>query len=1110
MTLVHTGVPSLTPSWVTLATTGCPTLLPRPQELLDNHVGYVLVYEELLRNDLEGLAFGEHVVDLMQQALANYQRFAQINVTKAMRTRNKENNNHSTAASTNSTSNSRGLSMPGSPGTVSSKSRVNKTAAGLSSEPEPSSSSFSIEAAAIEDPQDPLVRSRNLSSRARQLLLELEVSGLGGELEAFMQSSPGFASTFAPQQPGAPAATYAPSLSDLKALARMVLTKLAERSKSYSRFYMEVHSPSQKNSWFAGFVLAPATPDPEAPMTAAQAIAASGSALAAANAVPPSLTDSSDAAIATDPSRVPLSVLDVDLYSTTQLTLCLHSDGSTFVSGHSRRVLHPPPGDATVVGIMIDLLQGCIAYTSDGRGARTIFGHGADMYAAEEQKQQARWITSQRMRPCFGLLGPRMKLGNNLHHGRREDRMRMADELLAAAASHAADDGALSASSSSSSLTGVTTGDKAKPQRSRHALTAHSTLQASDSAAEAAGTIFARDVPPALEAAPAATSSATDTLSPDSAPHSRNSLGRSASPGRASPQLGANKANSGAAVPQTPYGLHMHHSDGLVGWVVPLLSVNLGELDFQYLPTGSNLDLEETELSAAAPPAGGNTVATRMHAPRVGFNAGLGACLAMNTPSAPLTDPLAAAGGGAGDNSLAHAFQQARRARAARRALEDKKRAEAAAAAERATQAGSNSSSSANARGLAMKLDVSSVAAKSEHAAAAPLPPPLATSIDAALADYKQRQHAAAMARLDALREKMLFSASASASASAAPSSSSSSAATARANDDRASFVAELTGIEIMSSSAAGSSGERGVLSQQLGPTTVASGSSSSSSSKLVLESWSHFPPHSLRVQQAVLKVQRLARRYIGFRARRALWHKLSRYAVRIQKCWRAYRARRNKRLVASVVPIQRLWRGFKGRKVIKLLRKYKLSFAVANQCAVRIQSFIRMLLARKKVLMLAIVVQQKIEQVKGLVIFVQRMFRQRMQKRSQMASKGMLASVLLFQARIRGIRLRRMLASIDPQAARQLRQLASSVGEKKRRFAAVCLLQRVWRGHLARKFVSIKRGMLLREAARLRDAWRAHQLRLRLERAFPAHETHNLKAFFEQLGYAPPVPPGA
>jgi hypothetical protein len=169
------------------------------------------------------------------------------------------------------------------------------------------------------------------------------------------------------------------------------------------------------------------------------------------------------------------------------------------------------------------------------------------------------------------------------------------------------------------------------------------------------------------------------------------------------------------------------------------------------------------------------------------------------------------------------------------------------------------------------------------------------------------------------------------------------------------------------------------------------------------LVSWSHFPPHSIRVQQAVLKVQRIARRYIGFKQRRALWDNLSKYASRIQRAYRAFRQRRNKRLLVAVLPIQRMWRGFKARRVVRLLRKYRLSFAAANLAAVRIQSFIRMLLARKKVLMLAMIVQQKIEQIKGLVIFVQRMFRRRLQKRQQMASKSMLASVLLFQARIRG-----------------------------------------------------------------------------------------------------------
>ena len=258
----------------------------------------------------------------------------------------------------------------------------------------------------------------------------------------------------------------------------------------------------------------------------------------------------------------------------------------------------------------------------------------------------------------------------------------------------------------------------------------------------------------------------------------------------------------------------------------------------------------------------------------------------------------------------------------------------------------------------------------------------------------------------------------------------------------------------------------------------------------VMLESWSHFPPPSLRVQQAILKVVRIARKYVGFRSKRALWVRLSRFVLRIQKCWRSYRARRARTLLAAVQPIQRMWRGHKARRVYRLLRKYHLSYAAANTAAVRIQSFIRMLLARKKVMVIAMVVQQKIEQIKGLIIFVQRMFRRRLQKRQQMTSKSMLETVLSFQARIRGIRLRRMLASVDPNAARQLKLLSSSVMLKRRRYAAVCLIQRVYRGFVARKLVRAKRAALEQEARRLRHAWTSFQTQDDIQRVFRGHES--------------------
>ena len=96
------------------------------------------------------------------------------------------------------------------------------------------------------------------------------------------------------------------------------------------------------------------------------------------------------------------------------------------------------------------------------------------------------------------------------------------------------------------------------------------------------------------------------------------------------------------------------------------------------------------------------------------------------------------------------------------------------------------------------------------------------------------------------------------------------------------------------------------------------------------------------------------------------------------------------------------------------------------------------------------------------------------------------------------------MLAAIDPHAARQLKSIASSVGVKQRRYSAVCLIQRVWRGFVARKFVRAKRHLLERDAQRLRDAWRAFQLRQSIDRLYAGHDAAHLKTFFHALGYCP------
>lgn len=1007
-TIAHIGAPALNPSWVTLCCSAGPRLLPRSPDQLTSAPGFALLYDELI-HDLATLRHRTHIVDLLAAALDNYKRVAQVNTDQAVWAARHPDTavlNAFYAAPSSTVGSGHASPLMGKKTMATRTNAMVRTGASVAvpapdggadaDAPDEESGEVPVATSGAIVPPPP----RDLETRIRDLVLDLECCGFEQELEPFRArptNRPGTTAT--PASTTAAAATTAAtsstagttttsileddSLPALQKLARALLERFAARSRFYARFYLEVHAPSAKTTWFAGFVLGPMPDNANAnegetntDTKAATAAADDATAIPAPTPISTMLDE-------------PLNVLEVDLYSTRQHTLALHSDGSTFMRGHSKRVLRPLT-DATVVGFVVDLLRGSIAFTVDGVAAPTpLFGVGAGIYSPAEQREQATWIRSQRLRPCFGVMGPKAKVPHgartNFRDGERE-RARLAMGLDAAG----------------NPLGGT------RPTRARHALTAHSALASQANAetdtATSTGSPFVRDEDAPLD------------------------VGHGVSSGAA---VGSASAAAESLAAQA--------GDGLIGWVVPKLSINLGEFEFLYLPRGRNLGLAtkttHKEDGIATPNANdiSDTIATDGNAwspseeggvasddaPPVGsgLNFGLGSCLAMNTHEAPAHDSA-----GESDRALVHAFTAYRTARQTRQAAQQAAR------------------DKANATGAATAPDVKSTTA-------APVDP-LAT-LD--VSEYRHRHSHAALAQLDALRQEFLSRPSAS---------------------DLAKSAEE----------------EKRVFFAKLAPTQ--------------LVSWSHFPPQSIRVQQAVLKVQRIARRFLGFRARRALWDRLSAFAVLIQRCFRRFRARRNLRLAAAIAPIQRLWRGFKARRMVRLLRKYNLTYDAANRAAVRIQSFTRMLLERKKVLVLAMVVQQKIEQIKGLVIFVQRMVRRKLENRAFMANKTMLSSVLIFQSRIRGIRLRRMLAAIDPGAARQLKVIAVSVTEKQRRWSAASLLQRVYRGYVARKFVRSKRNVIERDCARLRDCWRAYQLRQRIDRAFRGYEAEHLKAFMQAIGY--------
>ena len=94
------------------------------------------------------------------------------------------------------------------------------------------------------------------------------------------------------------------------------------------------------------------------------------------------------------------------------------------------------------------------------------------------------------------------------------------------------------------------------------------------------------------------------------------------------------------------------------------------------------------------------------------------------------------------------------------------------------------------------------------------------------------------------------------------------------------------------------------------------------------------------------------------------------------------------------------------------------------------------------------------------------------------------------------------MLGAIDPTAARQLKVIASNVTLKQRRYASACTIQRVYRGHLGRKYARARRNLIERDCQRLREAWRAFQFRQKIDRAFRGYEAEYIKTFFQALGY--------
>lgn len=200
---------------------------------------------------------------------------------------------------------------------------------------------------------------------------------------------------------------------------------------------------------------------------------------------------------------------------------------------------------------------------------------------------------------------------------------------------------------------------------------------------------------------------------------------------------------------------------------------------------------------------------------------------------------------------------------------------------------------------------------------------------------------------------------------------------------------------------------------------------------------------------------------------------------------------------------------------------------AVAHAAATKIQAMTRRMIARKLARSKAIILQEQVNYITGLVVFVQAVWRHRIRVRraaeAQLlasTSQGATAilrplvqnpshavSIIVFMRLLSDIRVRNRLATVDKTVARMVQDAREAHAQLAARFRALVRIQRAWRQHRIRVQAHRERDALLHSICALRDAARRHWLLRALRDRYPAGQAEVLANVFDRMRWYPPIP---
>ena len=147
----------------------------------------------------------------------------------------------------------------------------------------------------------------------------------------------------------------------------------------------------------------------------------------------------------------------------------------------------------------------------------------------------------------------------------------------------------------------------------------------------------------------------------------------------------------------------------------------------------------------------------------------------------------------------------------------------------------------------------------------------------------------------------------------------------------------------------------------QMSTITADNGGKTIFQKKYILKSWSRFPPPGFREQHACVVIQRAVKLWLGRRMRLLDKVRSTAAARRIQTAFRRHQAEASMKRIGAVAIIARKWKRYKARKSADLLNSYALPPEVVLKAVLRLQSLFRMRLARKRAILRANVLKEKV-----------------------------------------------------------------------------------------------------------------------------------------------------